>query len=167
MEVAFILLSLLTNTPLSREPQPERTLHALAAYVRTVSVKKGLRASRQLVCRQLRYLMAASLFMGSPLWTWRASVEVCDLPPNQPAFMPRPLTLKVSMPAHTRAIVFTMGLSPCPCRAAASCSALSEALGVLFRVMRTRSHKWNRFDLSTVRESKRCAKLSPGSMKVD
>jgi hypothetical protein len=46
MEVAFILLSLLTNTPLSREPQPERTLHALAAYVRTVSLKKGLRASR-------------------------------------------------------------------------------------------------------------------------
>src|SRR5580704_17675910 len=46
MEVAFILLSLLTNTPLSSEPVPERTLHALAAYVRTVSVKEGLRASR-------------------------------------------------------------------------------------------------------------------------
>jgi hypothetical protein len=46
MDVAIILLSLLTNTPLSPEDPPEQTLHALAAYVRTVSMKKGLRARR-------------------------------------------------------------------------------------------------------------------------
>src|SRR6266851_4196881 len=46
MDVAFILLALLTNTPLAPEDPPEQTLHALAAYVRTVSLKKGLRARR-------------------------------------------------------------------------------------------------------------------------
>ena len=46
MDVAIILLALLTNTPLPPEDPTEQTLHALAAYVRTVSLKKGLRARR-------------------------------------------------------------------------------------------------------------------------
>jgi hypothetical protein len=44
MDVAILLLALLTNTPLSRESEPEQTVHALAAYVRSVSLRKGLRA---------------------------------------------------------------------------------------------------------------------------
>ncbi len=46
MDLVLILLSLLTNTPISPEAPPERTLHAMAAYVRTVSVKKGLRTAK-------------------------------------------------------------------------------------------------------------------------
>ena len=44
MDVAILFLALLTNTPLSRESEPEQTVHALAAYVRSVSLRKGLRA---------------------------------------------------------------------------------------------------------------------------
>jgi hypothetical protein len=46
MDVALALLALLTNTPRPADDLPEQTLHALAAYVRTVSMKKGLRARR-------------------------------------------------------------------------------------------------------------------------
>jgi hypothetical protein len=46
MDFVMVFLSLLPSTPTGPETPPERTLHAMAAYVRTVAVKKGLRARR-------------------------------------------------------------------------------------------------------------------------
>jgi hypothetical protein len=44
MDLTMIILSLLAHVPASPEAPSERTLHALAAYVRTVALKKGWNA---------------------------------------------------------------------------------------------------------------------------
>jgi hypothetical protein len=69
MGLAMIVLSFFANMPGSQESPPERTLHAIAAYVRMLALKKGMDPSA--VARVLGIEQCpATQWSHSPTGSW-------------------------------------------------------------------------------------------------